>query len=54
MDHSESFNFTFEMGVGVEYFLRPKKSVRFDDRVQHLRNAYLALSIPVSMPICLR
>src|SRR5262249_4346421 len=46
VDQSESFNFTFELGFGVEYYVRPKHSLRLDYRVHHLSNAYRGLNNP--------
>jgi hypothetical protein len=46
VDASESFNFTFELGVGLEYYLRPKHSLRFDYRIHHLSNAYRGILNP--------
>jgi hypothetical protein len=40
IDATESFNFTFEFGAGLEYYFHPKHSVRIDYRVHHLSNAY--------------
>jgi hypothetical protein len=46
IDTAGSFNFTFEIGAGLEYFLSPKRSVRFEYQVQHFSNAYTANSNP--------
>ena len=46
VDNSTSFNFTFELGAGLEYYLRSKHSLRFDYRVHHLSNAYRGLLNP--------
>ena len=46
VDQSRSFNFTFELGFGVEYYLRPKRSLRLDYRVHHLSNAYTGFNNP--------
>ena len=44
VDRSEAFNFTFELGLGVEYYLQPNHSVRLDYRVHHLSNAYIGFN----------
>jgi len=41
-----AFNFTFEFGVGLEYFYKPHRSVRLEYLVQHYSNAYTATSNP--------
>lgn len=46
VDQSESFNFTFELGIGIEYYLRPKHSMRLDYRIHHLSNAYRGINNP--------
>jgi hypothetical protein len=46
VDKSDSFNFTFELGFGVEYYVQPKRSVRLDYRVHHLSNAYVGFNNP--------
>ena len=46
IDSAGSFNFTFELGAGLEYFLSSKRSVRFEYQVQHFSNAYTANSNP--------
>lgn len=46
VDKSDAFNFTFELGFGVEYYVRPKRSLRLDYRVHHLSNAYLGFNNP--------
>ncbi len=40
VDKSASFNFTFEAGLGVEYYWRARESVRVEYRLHHLSNAY--------------
>jgi hypothetical protein len=37
-----SFNFAFELGAGVEYYLAPKRSVRLEYQLQHYSNGYTA------------
>lgn len=44
VDRSESFNFTFELGFGLEYYFQPKHSLRFDYRVHHLSNAWIGFN----------
>ena len=39
IDGAGSFNFTFDCGAGVEYFLSVSKSVRIEYRYHHLSNA---------------
>jgi len=46
VDTAGSFNFTFEFGVGLEYFLSQSRSMRFEYQVQHFSNAYTADSNP--------
>jgi Lipid A 3-O-deacylase (PagL) len=46
IDTAGSFNFTFEFGVGLEYFLSQSRSMRFEYQVQHFSNAYTADSNP--------
>jgi hypothetical protein len=41
-----SFNFTFEFGAGLEYFLSPSRSMRFEYQLQHFSNAYTAQQNP--------
>lgn len=41
-----SFNFTFEIGAGVEYYVRSKRSVRLEWMYQHFSNAYTAAENP--------
>lgn len=38
VDHAGSFNFTFEYGLGLEYYLKPGRSVRLAYDVQHYSN----------------
>lgn len=44
VDRSEAFNFTFELGFGLEYYFQPKHSLRLDYRVHHLSNAYIGFN----------
>jgi opacity protein-like surface antigen len=37
-----SFNFAFELGAGLEYYLAPKRSVRLEYQLQHYSNGYTA------------
>jgi opacity protein-like surface antigen len=46
IDAAGSFNFSFEIGAGLEYFLSPKHSMRFEYQLQHFSNAYTALQNP--------
>ena len=46
VDNAGSFNFTFEIGVGFEYFLSPSRSMRFEYQLQHFSNAYTAVANP--------
>ena len=46
IDAAGSFNFSFEIGAGLEYFLSPKHSMRFEYQFQHFSNAYTALQNP--------
>jgi hypothetical protein len=46
IDSAGSFNFTFEFGVGLEYFLSQSRSMRFEYQVQHFSNAYTANANP--------
>jgi len=41
-----SFNFTFDLGVGLEYYMERHRSVRLEYRVQHYSNAGTANSNP--------
>jgi hypothetical protein len=40
VNNSESFNFTFEVGGGVEWFRNHQRSVAVDYRMHHLSNGY--------------
>ena len=42
VDSAGSFNFTFELGAGVEYFRTPSQSVRLEYQLQHFSNDYTA------------
>jgi hypothetical protein len=46
VDTAGSFNFTFEVGAGLEYFLSQKRSMRFEYQIQHFSNAYTAAANP--------
>jgi hypothetical protein len=46
IDSAGSFNFTFEVGAGLEYFLSPSRSMRFEYQIQHFSNAYTANTNP--------
>jgi opacity protein-like surface antigen len=46
VDTAGSFNFTFEFGAGLEYFLSPLRSMRFEYQLQHFSNAYTAQTNP--------
>ncbi len=41
-----SFNFTFNFGGGLEYYLAPHRSVRLEYLVQHYSNHYTAVANP--------
>lgn len=41
-----SFNFTFDFGVGVEFWRSATKSMRIDYRYHHISNAYTATDNP--------
>ncbi|MGD0444040.1 MAG: acyloxyacyl hydrolase [Edaphobacter sp.] len=42
VDTGGSFNFTFQLGAGVEYFRTPSQSLRLEYQIQHFSNAYTA------------
>ena len=42
VDTGGSFNFTFQLGAGVEYFRTPTQSIRLEYQIQHFSNAYTA------------
>jgi hypothetical protein len=46
IDTAGSFNFSFEIGAGIEYFLSPSRSMRFEYQLQHFSNAYTASTNP--------
>ena len=46
VDTAGSFNFTFEAGAGLEYFLSQNRSMRFEYQIQHFSNAYTAQTNP--------
>jgi hypothetical protein len=41
-----SFNFTFQLGAGIEYFRTPTQSIRLEYQLQHFSNAYTAETNP--------
>jgi hypothetical protein len=41
-----SFNFTFDFGVGVEYFLTRSQSIRAEYRYHHISNDFTAMQNP--------
>jgi hypothetical protein len=41
-----SFNFAFELGAGLEYYLAPRRSVRLEYQLQHYSNGYTADTNP--------
>lgn len=41
-----SFNFAFELGLGLEYYLAPKRSIRLEYELQHYSNDYTAYTNP--------
>lgn len=45
-DTAGSFNFTFQLGAGIEYFRTPTQSIRFEYQIQHFSNAYTAPTNP--------
>jgi opacity protein-like surface antigen len=46
IDTAGSFNFTFQLGAGVEYFRTPTQSIRLEYQLQHFSNAYTAQTNP--------
>jgi hypothetical protein len=46
IDSGGSFNFTFEFGLGLEYFLSQSRSMRLEYQIQHFSNAYTADANP--------
>ena len=42
VDTGGSFNFTFQVGAGVEYFRTQTQSIRLEYQLQHFSNAYTA------------
>ena len=46
IESAGSFNFTFEFGAGLEYFLSPSRSMRIEYQIQHFSNAYTAQQNP--------
>ena len=39
VEHAAAFNFSFELGAGLEWFFQPSRSFRLDYRVHHISNA---------------
>jgi opacity protein-like surface antigen len=46
IDTAGSFNFTFQLGAGLEYFRTPSQSIRLEYQVQHFSNGYTAPANP--------
>ena len=46
VDNSSRFNFNFDFGLGVEWFYKPKRSLRFDYRIHHISNARIGATNP--------
>jgi opacity protein-like surface antigen len=46
VDTAGSFNFTFQLGAGIEYFRTPTQSIRLEYQLQHFSNAYTAETNP--------
>jgi opacity protein-like surface antigen len=46
IDTAGSFNFTFQLGAGIEYFRTPRQSIRLEYQLQHFSNAYTAQANP--------
>lgn len=46
VDNSSRFNFSFEFGGGLEWFYKPRRSVRFDYRIHHISNARIGATNP--------
>jgi opacity protein-like surface antigen len=46
IDTAGSFNFTFQLGAGIEYFRTPTQSIRLEYQLQHFSNAYTAQANP--------
>jgi hypothetical protein len=46
VDHAAAFNFSFELGGGLEWFSQPRRSFRLDYRVHHISNADTATRNP--------
>ena len=42
LDDAGSFNFTFEVGLGLELYQSPSRSIRLEYQIQHFSNAYTA------------
>ncbi len=46
IDHASNFNFSFEFGAGLEWFYKPKRSLRVDYRIQHISSANIGTENP--------
>lgn len=46
IDRASQFNFTFEVGGGLEYFRSARRAVRLDYRYHHISNAYTGQENP--------
>ncbi len=46
IDDSSRFNFNFDFGFGVEWFYKPKRSLRLDYRIHHISNAFIGATNP--------
>lgn len=46
IDTAGSFNFTFELGAGIEYFRTPTQSIRLEYQLQHFSNGFTAAANP--------
>lgn len=46
IDSAGSFNFTFQLGAGLEYFRTPTQSIRLEYQLQHFSNGYTAPENP--------
>ncbi len=48
VDNTSAFNFCAEYGPGLEWFLSPRRSLRFDYRYHHISNANLGAHNPAT------
>lgn len=46
IDTAGSFNFTFEFGAGLEYYLSQSRSIRLEYQIHHFSNAYTGETNP--------